>query len=316
MSDRRFPLYIVSKGRYEHRERMTARALIAMGVPFRMVVEEQEHDHYAAAIPEAQILVLPKRYQDEYDTFDTLGDSRSKGPGPARNFAWDDARENGHYWHWVMDDNINGFYRFQRNFKVRCQSPAWFQAQEDFVLRYSNVLMAGPNYFMFVCRKEGHRIKPFTTNTRIYSCNLIRTGADYRWRGRYNEDTDLSLRMLKDGWCTILFNAFLQYKMPTQMYKGGNTTEFYDKEGTKVDGERYARDGTLAKSKMQVHMHPDVSKLVWRFGRVHHHVNYAPFRKNKLRRRADSNLDTGTDDYGMEMHRVRVPPKMVTRVRA
>lgn len=27
--------------------------------------------------------------------------------------------------------------------------------------------------------------------------------------------------------------------------------------------------------------HPDVSKVVWRYGRYHHHVDYKPFRDNK-----------------------------------
>jgi hypothetical protein len=40
-------------------------------------------------IDPARVLVLDPAYQRHYDTFDTLGDTKSKGPGPARNFAWD-----------------------------------------------------------------------------------------------------------------------------------------------------------------------------------------------------------------------------------
>jgi hypothetical protein len=133
---------------------------------------------------------------------------------------------------------------------------------------------------------------PFILNTRIYSCNLIRNDAPFRWRGRYNEDTDLSLRMLKAGWCTVQFNAFLQWKKWTQQLKGGNTAEFY------------AREGTLAKSQMQVAMHPDVSRLVWKFGRWHHHVDYRRFRKNTLRRRPDAVIPSGVNNYGLTLTRV------------
>ena len=63
----------------------------------------------------------------------------------------------------------------------------------------------------------------------------------------------------------MLFNAFLQYKMTTQTVKGGNTTEVYG-------------GGTLPKSKMITMMHPDVSRVVWRFGRWHHFVDYKPFK--------------------------------------
>ena len=107
-------------------------------------------------------------------------------------------------------------------------------------------------------------------NTRIYSCLLIQNDIPYRWRGRYNEDTDLCLRVLKDGNCTIQFNAFLQEKLQTQTLKGGNTEDFYSKEGT------------YPKSKMLEDLHPDVAKIVWKFNRWHHHVDYKVFKKNKL----------------------------------
>jgi hypothetical protein len=161
---------------------------------------------------------------------------------------------------------------------------------EEFCLRYVNVAMAGPNYHMFSSRKNVQ--PPFVANTRIYSCNLIRNDSNYRWRGRYNEDTDLSLRMLKDGWCTIQFNACLQYKTTTQQLKGGNSGEFYEKEGTK------------AKSEIQVAMHPDVSRLVFKWGRWHHHVDYRPFKKNKLMKKKDIQIKPGVNNFGMELRKV------------
>jgi len=278
-----FPIYIVSKGRAD--SRYTSRALEVARVPYFIVVEEQEHAEYAKVIDPAKILVLDKAYQRKYDTFDDLGDTKSKGPGPARNFAWDHSIAAGADWHWVMDDNIKGWYRLHENRKIFIGDGTAFACMEDFCLRYMNVAMAGPNYATFVPAKR--RFPPFILNTRIYSCNLIRNDTPFRWRGRYNEDTDLSLRMLKGGWCTIQFDAFLQRKTATQMIKGGNTAEFY------------AKEGTLAKSQMQVRMHPDVSRLRWAFGRVHHYVDYKPFQKTPLVRRRDIEWPTGVDDYGM-----------------
>ena len=40
----RYPIYIVSKGRWE--QRLTANTLNLMKVPFKMVVEEHEYDNY------------------------------------------------------------------------------------------------------------------------------------------------------------------------------------------------------------------------------------------------------------------------------
>lgn len=283
-----FPLYIVSKGRAD--TRMTSKTLERMGVPYSIVVEEQEFEDYAAVIDCEKILVLDPDYQRDYDTFDDLGDKKSKGPGPARNFVWDHSIAAGASWHWVMDDNIFRFHRFNKNLKVPCTSGSLFRAMEDFVQRYTNVSMAGPNYFMFSARKT--KQPPFVANTRIYSCNLIRNDIPFRWRGRYNEDTDLSLRMLKGSWVTILFNAFLQWKMTTQEIPGGNTAEFYEAEGT------------FPKSRMLVEMHPDVARIARRFGRVHHHVDYTPFRNNRLRKRPGLEISKGTNNFGMVLENV------------
>lgn len=74
----RYPVYVVSKGRWLNG--LTTKALNVMGVPHIIIVEEQELESYKANAQElASFLVLPKRYLDEYDTFDDLGDSKSKG---------------------------------------------------------------------------------------------------------------------------------------------------------------------------------------------------------------------------------------------
>jgi len=289
MSSPRFPLYIVSKGRAETRH--TARALEAIGVPYWIVVEQQERDVYAAVIEPSRVLVLDPAYQERYDTCDDLGTTKSKGPGPARNFVWDHAIASGAAWHWVMDDNIRRFYRCVRNRRVPIGDGTGFAVMEDFCLRYTNVAMAGPNYKMFIPSRSPFRA--MCLNTRIYSCNLIRNDVPFRWRGRYNEDTDLSLRMLKAGWCTVLFNAFLQDKLATQLVRGGNTADFY------------AREGTEAKSRMLVRLHPDVSELMWRFGRKHHLVHYKRFQNNRLKLRTDITVADGVDDYGLTLVKLR-----------
>jgi hypothetical protein len=281
----KYPLYIVSKNRAD--SRLTSKSLEAMNVPYYIVIEESNYKDYSAVIDKKKILILPEHYFDDYDTFDDLGRSKSTGPGAARNFCWDHSIKNGFKRHWVMDDNIDYFYRFNKNEKIKALSGSIFRAMEDFCDRYTNVAMAGPNYAMFVPRRKNH--PPFIMNTRIYSCNLILNEAPYRWRGRYNEDTDLSLRMLKDGWCTIEFNAFLQNKVNTQVLKGGNTKEFY------------AAEGTLPKSKMQLNMHPDVSRVVKKYGRWHHYVDYTPFKKNKLIKKEDLIINKKINNYGMQL---------------
>jgi hypothetical protein len=263
--------------------------LDAMGVPYNVIVEAQELDAYAAVIPKDRLLVLDPNYQENYDPCDEHGRTKSTGSGPARNFAWDHAAASGAAYHWVVDDNIKGFFRLNDNLKVPVSDGTILRCMEDFVLRYKNVTMAGPNYFMFASRKA--KMPPVVFNTRVFSCNLIRTGAPYRWRCRYNEDLDLSLRMLKAGWCTILFNAFLQYKLPTQTIRGGNTDALYKPEGT------------LPKSQMIARLHPDVARVSWRFGRWHHHVDYSRFAGNKLVC-VGIDIPAGVDNYGMKLRQL------------
>lgn len=285
----KYPLYIVSKGRAD--SRLTSKALEKMNVPYSIVIEEQEYEEYAKVIDKKKILILDKKYQDEYDTCDDLGDTKSKGPGAARNFVWEHSMKLGYERHWVMDDNIERFLRMNNNLQIPVGNGAIFRCMEDFCDRYTNVTMAGPNYYMFVPRKV--KVPPFVANTRIYSCNLIKNDAPYRWRGRYNEDTILSLDMLKDGYCTIQFNAFMQLKTTTQVLRGGNSEEFYDKEGT------------LPKSQMQVKVHPDVSKIVWRFNRIHHHVDYSKFKSNRLIKKKGVKINKGINNYGMEVKQIK-----------
>lgn len=282
----KYPLYIVSKGRSD--SRLTSRALERMNVPYYIVVEEQEYKDYCSVIDKEKVLILPKeKYHSEYEVCDDLGLTKSPGPGPARNFAWDHSISNGFSHHWVMDDNIQQFSRLNNNLIIRLANGSGFRCMEDFCERYSNVAMAGPNYEMFVSRKS--KVPPFVMNTRIYSCNFIRNDAPFRWRGRYNEDTDLSLCMLKKKWCTIQFNAFLQLKTTTQLLKGGNTAEFY------------AKEGTMPKSQMLVDLHPDVAKIAWKFKRWHHYVDYTVFKSLKLIRKKDVKVDGGVNNYGMEL---------------
>lgn len=262
-----FPIYIPSKSRAK--SAFTPRYLDIINVPYRIVVEEQQYEEYNKYFPDEKLLTLDPAYKETFDMGGDFPEGTSTGSGPARNFIWDHSVAEGQKYHWIMDDNIINFGRLHKNQRLLVGDGFAFRAMEDFTQRYKNVAMSGPNYFMFLPSRNAR--PPFITNTRIYSCNLIRNDIPFRWRGRYNEDTDLSLRILKAGWVTIQFNAFYQYKMPTQKMTGGNTEAFYGDEGT------------LPKSKMIVDMHPDVAKLSYKFSRWHHTVDYSVFKQGLVK---------------------------------
>lgn len=277
-----YPVYIISKGSWE--SRLTSRCFESIGVPYRIVIEPQEYDQYAAVIDKAKILVLP---------FSNLG----LGGIPARNWVWEHSLSEGRERHWIVDDNIRDFYRMNRNIRYRVGDGTILKAMEDFTERYINVALSGPNYAMFAITANTSPGKPpIQLNTRVYSCILIKNDIPYRWRGRYNEDTDLSLRALKDGWCTVLFNAFLAAKQATMTMKGGNTESLY-KLGEQVDGRLL-----MAQSLQQ--QHPDVVKITRKWGRWQHQVDYRPFKNNRLIKKPGIEIPQGVDNYGMQLVKV------------
>lgn len=267
----KYPVYVISKGRPT--TCITSRELDKMGVDHRVVVEQSEYEQYVDSIGGDKLLVLP---------FSNLG----QGSIPARNWVWSHSIAEGHDWHWILDDNIEAFYRMLKNRIIRLEGTAGFRAVERLVSCYDNVAQAGLNYEKFC--KYTDPVPAITLNTRVYSCILLRNDLPFRWRGRYNEDTDLSLRILKSGLCTMLVNAFLAGKVTTQRMKGGNTDQVY------VDGD----DRKLFAESLR-DQHPDVVRVTRKFNRWHHHVDYSSFKANKPNRIVPA-VD-GVDEMGLHL---------------
>lgn len=283
MSDRalpRYPVYIPSKGRAA--TPLTARMLERDGVPFFVVVEPQERDEYARAVGAERVLVLP---------FSNLG----QGSIPARNWIKDHATAAGHARHWQLDDNIEYCRRLYRGKRIERDSGVALRVVEDFADRYENVAIAGLNYTMFVFPSGKRGIPPYFLNVHVYSCSLVLNSAPLRWRGRYNEDTDLCLQALAAGWCTVLVNAFQCHKIATMVMKGGNTAELYK------------GDGRLKMARALERAWPGVVSVGRRFKRPQHVVrdSWGKF-DQPLRLRPDVDLAAlpAVDEYGLRLRQV------------
>ena len=218
-----YPIYIVSKGRAEVGR--TWKQLRRLGITeFQVIVEADERVAYAEAVGARHILTLPPRYQQEYDPLDGFGARMAKGSGPARNFAWDHAEQRGAEWHWLLDDNLVYFGRLLKgNRRVRLTQPGegepLFAEVEEYCSLWRNLGMAAMADWGFAIPQHGH--PRAIVNSRCYSCILIRTAAPFRWRGRYNEDTILSLDMLTKRYCTLLFYSHLMKKPSSRTIRGG-----------------------------------------------------------------------------------------------
>ena len=272
MSEIKYPLYVISKGRHE--TCLTADFLIKDGVDFKLVVEPQEKNQYADKFGSDRIYVLP---------FSNLG----LGSIPARNWCWNHSVQNNHKKHWIIDDNIRRVWRWNKGKRVPCNAHYAFVSVEHFTDRYTNIAISGCNYESFGVGS----LPPFYKNVHVYSNLLIRNDIEYRWRGRYNEDTDLCLQVLSGGWCTILFNAFLMQKVQTMSMKGGNTDVLYKD------------DGRLKMARSLERVWGGVVETRRRFQRPQHHIKnqWTKF-DTPLIRRTDIDWDNfQQNEFGMKL---------------
>lgn len=280
----RYPVYIPSKGRYHNP--MTVTFLHKRdGVPVRVVVEPQEYDHYAAAVGAENLLVTPHANQ---------------GLTVTRNWIKAHATAEGHERHWQIDDNIDTMYRMINRQPVPCRGGIALRVTEDFVDRYTNVAVAGLNYQTFVTR-GGKILPPFYLNCHVYSCTLILNALPFGWTPYYNEDVDICLRALSNGWCTVAMNAFVARKCATLTMRGGQADLYKHGDGRPAGAPT---DGRLAMARSLARDWPHVVSVRRRFRRAQHVVRGAwrGFDTKLIRKPEYADLPAGPNEYGMVLH--------------
>ena len=293
MKQTKYPIFIISKGRWE--SRLTSKTLEEIGLDYKIVIEKSEYEQYSAVIDPKKILVLPEGFRDNPKWAIPDKSGRVGGGIPVRNWVWDYAREHKFERYWILDDNIRHFFRSHKNTRLRVYSSAPFRVIEDFVDRFENIDMAGMNYNFFVPVNVDR--PAYILNTRIYSCILLKTDMNHTWKGRFNEDTNLSLDILKTGSCTFLLNAFSCGKAATHTMKGGNTEEIY-----KVGGQDFDNRREFAESLQE--QHPDCVEIMSRWGRVHHLVNYDKFATNTPIPKPGIEVTKTPNEYGLKLVRI------------
>lgn len=291
----KYPIYVITKGRWERT--LTIDTLEDMGVDFHICVEPDEYDNYVAnpKIDTKKIIKLPENFSKQ-----------KRGSIPVRNFVWQHSVEAGYKKHWVIDDNIDGFFRWNHNLKKRVRDGVFFRIMEDFSDRYENLGLVGCQYASFVPATEPGRGQ-FIKNTRVYSCILINSELldsrlEERWRGTYNEDTDLSLRVLSTGdLCTVNFNSLLSGKQTTGTMAGGNTTTIY--EGGTYSGYKKKFD-ELKKNWGKI---VTLTHSWHKDGRPHHHIAYTRLFKQDLKLKSGIPTTPKVNEYNMVLTKSTTP---------
>lgn len=304
--DPAYPVYVPTKGRYA--TPYTIKALERMRVPYYAVVKDFEVKLYEPVVRTGMILTLPDDVTNLVQTRNWIRRHSEDKLGARR--------------HWQIDDNIRQFKRLHHNQKHEVRSGAFFRVIEAFSDRYDNVAVSGPHYSMFT--KKTFPWPPLTLNTRVYSCSLVNNEQPHWWRDVYNDDTDLCLRALKEGWSVVLFNALVCEKLPTMRVKGGNTAIYLGAERVRQAWEAHAtacplctspdetarcedgrrilsEDGRWLMADSLVRQHPDVTTITRKWGRWQHQVDYRPFRRIALRLREGVVVQQGNDEFGMTL---------------
>lgn len=277
----KYPIFIPSLGRADNL--LTAKMFLRDGVEFKIVVQPDQVEAYAEIHGADRLLVLPED---------------GKGLVYARNWIKDYAVASGAERHWQFDDDIRRMVRLYDGYRIPCSSRLAIACAEEFTDRYENVALTSFNSLFFVPATDGvtrYEWPPFYLNHRCYTCFLMMNSLPNRWRFRYNEDTDMTLQVLADGWCTILFNAFL-IQTPTTMTDTGGQTDIY------------INDGRLKMARDLERVWPGVVRVNRRFRRPQHIVKESWRRfDNQLIRKKGIRIKKGTDEHGMSLIQKQEP---------
>lgn len=258
-------VYIISKGRPECR---TAATLERIGFPGEWFIVCGNNDE---ALPEYQarwggrVLVFGWYEQVEStDPMDGYGfEGMASGACPVRNATAEISRRRGELRHWQLDDDYTGFQVFDARTgkRPKCDGEALHRA------------MLALARFAHACGLSNCGFPPSTIETakegalgvgkRVFNAhNLPSGGALFEpWRGRMNDDLINALNVWRHGGVELSVKCLAMNMPPTQS-EGGGLTELYRDEGT------------VRKTAYAVEACPAAVRLVERFGRYHHAVDW------------------------------------------
>lgn len=249
----KYPVFIISKGRYE--KTLTADIFEKANIDYQIAVEPQEYELYVKKLGANRVLKLP---------FSNL----SLGSYPARNYCWEKAKNEGYKYHFLFDDNIQGWMKWINGKRKYIDDVLSAMKYVELYADKTNIDILGFEEPNFSIRPPK---KPFKHNCHVYSAMLIKNELPYRWRLKYNEDVDLCLQVLHNGGTTASCIYYLADKVSTSMkQKGGNQDELYKGNDPKKK---------LLKAKMLEAVWPQYAKTVIRFNRIHHYVDWKVFQK-------------------------------------
>lgn len=243
-------IYIPSKGRAGN-----VKTLDALGTNDNvvLVVEPQDYKSYKEAHPDIKIIKIPRN---------------DKGIAYVRN----QILKNDNTWHWVLDDDISGFYFRQGTKMIKAPGNKILNRYAKNITTNENIVVAGFEYQQFAWSAN----KPYKYNTYCDVAVMINGKVANENKIAYDEtlplkvDRDFILQCLTKGFLSVRTTLFAFSAPKNGSNKGGLKEIAYDvggkeesasklmvaKWGTQICSMNYKNDGR-----------PDV-KIEWKLFKI------------------------------------------------
>ena len=234
----RFPIYVCSKGRPAA---PLFKLLREHGIAYTAFIEPQDAGRYGG-----HPHVMEKNDQ---------------GLAYARQQALATARERGHEYYWMIDDDVSRFYTANLGKNIPCDPQAALSVAERVASR-TGVGIVSLEYSQFSWNAKREQV---SWNSYCDCCVLIKsdTLADYRMELPLKVDRDFTLQVIANGERTVRLRD-ISFQVPTN---GSNKGGLHDRYADGIEAIASRRMEELwpgvCEAKVKPNGRPDV-KINWR----------------------------------------------------
>lgn len=216
----KYPICIVSKGRANICT--THKLFDDYNILYYYMVEPQDYDKYVNVFDKKRVI--------------NIGEN-NKGIYYVRNFCIEWTKENGYEKHWQVDDDLRSLhYRPMNNIKQLRDSQK-INNPLKMLLDIEDMSIKCVNYGAGCLTHDGFAFskkKDIDINKMIYCFQLINNSIVSRYQPNTSEDIDFSIRILMEGYVTMVFNKY-SFRTPSSgSIEGGcNSSIDYKNNGRK-----------------------------------------------------------------------------------
>lgn len=209
-----FPIIIPSKNRPE-----CPTAQLLKGNDFKIVVEPQDIEKYKKW--KKHLVILP---------------DNNPGLQFVRNFILEYAKRKHMGWVWVMDDDLQHFYKTVQGKNVKCNFSEVSKSVEPKLRKSSKFAIAALEYQQFAWSMSGR----MSFNSYCDTCVALNTpllrkyGVKYDLK-QFKEDRDIVLQVLTKGLNTIRFSKY-SFGAPENGSNEGGLKDLYDRKSPERKG--------------------------------------------------------------------------------